>query len=113
MQKTTKQADLTKDWTKPTLKMNLGITKKILGAKGACDADRIWLCGYMQNKVAGECLPPSLYSNEAYNVMSRLYGNTLENELERIRTDWKSQNGLMYATVSHSLQPPDTVEKSS
>ena len=87
-------ADLTKDWTKPTLKINLGITKKILGAKGACDADRVWLCSYMQNKVAGECLPPSLYSNEAYNVMSRLYGLNLEHELERIRADWKKQNGL-------------------
>lgn len=94
MSKAAKQTDLTKDWTKPTLKINLGITKKILGAKGACDADRNWLCSYMQNKVAGECLPPSLYSNEAYNVMSRLYGNNLENELEKIRAAWKSQNGL-------------------
>jgi hypothetical protein len=94
MSKAAKQPDLTKDWTKPTLKINLGITKKILGAKGACDADKVWLCSYMQNKVAGECLPPSLYSNECYNVMSRLYGLNLENELERIRADWKSQNGL-------------------
>ena len=94
MSKVAKPTDLTKDWTKPTLKINLGITKKILGAKGACDADRVWLCSYMQNKVAGECLPPSLYSNEAYNVMSRLYGLNLEHELERIRADWKKQNGL-------------------
>jgi len=94
MSKAAKQTDLTKDWTKTPLKINLGITKKILGAKGACEIDRIWLCGYMQNKVAGECLPPSLYSNECYNTMSRLYGLNLENELEKIRAAWKSQNGL-------------------
>lgn len=94
MSKATKQTDLTKEWAKTPLKINLSITKKILGVKGACEIDKIWLCSYMQNKVAGECLPPSLYSNEAYNVMSRLYGNNLENELERIRADWKSQNGL-------------------
>jgi len=92
----------TEEWKKTPLKIGLGATKKLLGAKGACESDRIWLCAYVQNKVAGECLPPSLYSNECMSIMARLYGPKLEAELERIRSDWKAQNGLTHEASEHS-----------
>jgi len=79
---------------KPVYKISSGTTKKILDAKGASEADRIWLNGYIENRVAGECLPQTLLTNECYNVIQRLYGPGSTDFLERIRADWKQQNGL-------------------
>jgi hypothetical protein len=80
---------------KPVYKISSGTTKKILDAKGASEADKIWLNGYLENRVAGECLPPTLLSNECFNIIQRLYGNGANEFLEKIRTDWKQQNGLI------------------
>ena len=81
-------------------KMSIGTTKKILDAP-ASDSDRVWLCNYIQNKISGECLPPSLYSNECYNVIMRLYGETGgETFLEKVRADWRQQNGLSPLSAS-------------
>jgi hypothetical protein len=80
---------------KPAWKISIGTTKKILDAP-ASDSDRVWLCNYIQNKIAGDCLPPSLYSNECYNVIIRLYGEKCgETFLEGLRADWRQQNGLV------------------
>ena len=79
---------------KPIYKISSGTTKKILDVKGASESDRIWLNNYMENKVSGECLPPSLLTNESYNIIQRLYGTNAGEFLEKIRTDWKQQNGL-------------------
>ena len=79
---------------KPIYKISSGTTKKILDAKGASESDRVWLNNYMENKVSGECLPPSLLTNECYNLIQRLYGTNAGEFLEKIRTDWKQQNGL-------------------
>ena len=80
------------EFKKPVLKISLGTTKRIL-SKEACESDRVWLNGYIQNKVAGECLPPTLYSNECSSILKRIYGVNYEHELEKIRADWKNQNG--------------------
>ena len=80
------------EFKKPVLKISLGTTKRIL-SKEACESDRIWLNGYIENKVAGECLPPTLYSNECSSILKRIYGVNFDHELEKIRADWKNQNG--------------------
>jgi hypothetical protein len=79
---------------KPVYKISSSTTKKILNARGASEADRVWLNNYLENRVAGECLPPTLLTNECFNIIQRLYGPGAEGFLENIRTDWKQQNGL-------------------
>ena len=79
---------------KPVYKISTGTTKKILDARGASESDKIWLNNYIQNRIAGECLPPSLLSNECYNMILRIYGPNAEEFLKKVRNDWKQQNGL-------------------
>jgi hypothetical protein len=80
---------------KPVYKISTGTTKKILDARGASEADKVWLNNYMANRISGECLPPSLLSNECFNIIQRLYGVGTQEFLEKIRYDWKQQNGLL------------------
>jgi len=98
-QKKAKEKEMLELFKKPVYKISSGATKKILDAKGASEADRIWLNGYLQNRVSGECLPPTLVSNECFNIIQRLYGQEATAFLEKIRTDWKLQNGLPLNTT--------------
>ena len=99
VQKAREKEEMAK-FKKPAPKISIGTTKKILDAP-ASDSDRVWLCNYIQNKISGECLPPSLYSNECYNVIIRLYGEKGgETFLETIRADWRQQNGLSPLSTS-------------
>lgn len=98
-QKKVKEKEILELFKKPVYKISSGATKKILDAKGASEADRIWLNGYLENRVSGECLPPTLVSNECFNIIQRLYGKEATAFLEKIRTDWKLQNGLPLNTT--------------
>ena len=97
-QKKAKEKEMLELFKKPVYPISSGATKKILDAKGASEADRIWLNGYLENRVSGECLPKTLLTNECFNIIQRLYGPDAPAFLEKIRTDWKLQNGLPLTT---------------
>jgi hypothetical protein len=59
---------------KEKFKISVGTTKKILKIKGVNLglADMKWLNGYIENKVRGECLPISFWSNDILSELGCL-----------------------------------------
>jgi hypothetical protein len=79
---------------KAKFKISLATTRKVLKIKGAAlgESDMKWLNGYMENKVRGECLPLSFWSNDLLSELAKCLGPTAsEKFIEDIKTAWKIQ----------------------
>ena len=62
---------------KEKYKISVGTTKKILKIKGVALglSDMRWLNGYIENKVRGECLPLTFWSNDILSELSTCLGD--------------------------------------
>jgi len=77
--------------TKP--KISLATTKKILKAskREIGTAEAFWLNNYIDNKVRGECLPLSLYSNDLPAELIKTYGSNAQVFIDKLLLDFQSQ----------------------
>jgi hypothetical protein len=83
--------------------ISLGTTKKVLNDKNLGTSDMVWLNNFMENKVQGESLPPSFYSNELPAALLSVYGQTgAEAFLEKIRSAFAS---IKYAGMPKPVNP--------
>lgn len=83
--------------------LSLATTKKILNDKKLIlgRADVVWFNMYMENKVRGECLPPSFLTNDLPSEIYTVYGNP-EPFLATVKKDFiaNRQPGLMNMQIN-------------
>jgi len=103
----------TDTYKKPKQSINSGTVKKILKVLdgvviGASEVT--WFNRYMENKVAGECLPKSFLSNDLYAEICRTYGSIGSDRfILKIVTDFKRDHGLISVPSSeHDVTIPCT-----
>jgi hypothetical protein len=74
-------------------KISLATTKKILKAskREIGTAEAFWLNTYIDNKVRGECLPLSLYSNDLPAELIKTYGSNAQVFIDKILLDFAIQ----------------------
>jgi hypothetical protein len=71
--------------------ISLGTTKKVLNDKNLGTSDMIWLNNYIENKVQGECLPKSLFTNNLPSEIISIYGHQGSEEfLTKVRSAFAS-----------------------
>ena len=89
-------------FVKPKQPISGGAAKKILKGSGATigAAATAWFNRYMENRVAGECLPKSFLSSDIHGEICRTYGTASTQFIERIVADFKSQNSIQDSTDS-------------
>jgi hypothetical protein len=93
----------TDTYKKPKQLINSGTVKKILKLSDAVigASEVAWFNRYMENKVAGECLPKSFLSNDIYAEICRTYGSIGSTQfILKIVTDFKRDHGLVSVSSS-------------
>ena len=71
--------------------ISLGTTKKVLNDKNLGTTDMVWFNNYIENRVRGECLPLSLYSNGLMGEIVSIYGaQEAEKFLQSVRAAFTS-----------------------
>ena len=101
---------------KPKFKISLATTRKVLKIKGVSlgDSDMKWLNGYMENKVRGECLPLSFWSNDILSELAKCLGATAsEKFIEEIKKAWTVQCRPNLVSTSEHVETPPEIEENS
>lgn len=81
---------------KEKFNISLATARKVLKMKDITigEADMKWLNRYMENRVRGESLPMSFWSNDILSELQRSYGPDSVTFLQKVKLDFRSQNGF-------------------
>ena len=91
--KAPKKDDTLAKFKKEKLKISVATTKKILKAskKPIGNTEAIWLNGYIENRIQGECLPRNLLSNDLPSEIANIFGTDAERFINQLLEAFKSQ----------------------
>lgn len=101
---------------KERYKISVGTTKKILKINGVSLglSDMRWLNGFIENKVRGECLPLSFWSNDILSELSNCLGDEGSSKfIKEIRTAFCRQCRPNLLLTSALDEPIQETEESS
>jgi hypothetical protein len=101
---------------KEKFKISLATTRKVLKIKGVSlgESDMKWLNGYMENKVRGECLPLSFWSNDLLSELPKCLGSEGATKfIDAIKTAFHAQCRPILESASEHDEPLLKIEGNS